>query len=58
VLEAVGHGLATVPTPPVGQSRVRPVELVEVQSIPARGPRSQVPVAGPLGEPITGMPPL
>src|SRR5262245_18952555 len=41
-----GHGEARVPTPPVGQSRVTPVELVEVQAIPARGPRSQVPVNG------------
>ena len=38
-----GHGVATVPTPPVGQSRVTPVELVVVQAIVARGPRSQVP---------------
>src|SRR5262245_43957406 len=31
-----GHGVTTVPTPPVGQSRVSPVELVVVQAIPAR----------------------
>jgi hypothetical protein len=41
-----GHGVATEPTPPVGQSRVMPVELVEVQGSVARGPRSQVPVYG------------
>jgi hypothetical protein len=35
--------MAKVPTPPVGQSRVRPVELVAVQTILARGPRSQTP---------------
>src|SRR5215468_2060912 len=38
--------------PPVGQSRVTPVELVVVQAIPARGPRSQVPVPGLLGVPV------
>src|SRR5215831_1763912 len=47
-----GHGVAGLPTPPVGQSRVTPVELVVVQAIPARGPRSQVPVPGLLGEPV------
>src|SRR5262245_50408392 len=41
-----GHTEVGVPTPPVGQSRVKPVELVEVQGDPARGPRSQVPVYG------------
>jgi hypothetical protein len=41
-----GHTEVGVPTPPVGQSRVKPVELVEVQPDPARGPRSQVPVNG------------
>jgi hypothetical protein len=44
------HGAATVPTPPVGQSRVKPVELTATQAIPARGPRSQVPVAGEIAE--------
>src|SRR5262249_33530733 len=43
--------------PPVRQSRVRPTELVEVQAMVARGPRSQVPVAGELGLPLTGTPP-
>src|SRR5262249_44920338 len=38
--------------PPVGQSRVTPVELVVVQASPARGPRSQVPVPGLLGVPV------
>jgi len=47
-----GHCAARVPTPPVGQSRVTPVELVVVQAIPARGPRSQVPVPGLLGVPV------
>src|SRR5262245_47621903 len=47
-----GHCEARVPTPPVGQSRVTPVELVVVQAIPARGPRSQVPVPGLLGVPV------
>jgi hypothetical protein len=35
--------------PPVGQSRVRPEALVLVQARPARGPRSQVPVPGLVG---------
>src|SRR5262245_40334829 len=43
--------------PPVRQSRVRPTELVDVQARPARGPRSQRPVAGELGLPLTGTPP-
>jgi len=47
-----GQGVAGLPTPPVGQSRVTPVELVVVQAIPARGPRSQVPVPGLLGVPV------
>src|SRR5262249_17971618 len=47
-----GHCEARVPTPPVGRSRVTPVELVVVQAIPARGPRSQVPVPGLLGVPV------
>jgi hypothetical protein len=47
-----GHGVATEPTPPVGQSRVMPVELVVVHAMPARGPRSQVPVPGLLGVPV------
>jgi hypothetical protein len=38
--------------PPVGQSRVMPVELVVVQARPVRGPRSQVPVPGLLGVPL------
>ena len=38
--------------PPVGQSRVSPVELVVVQVRVARGPRSQVPVPGLLGVPV------
>jgi hypothetical protein len=45
-------GGSAEPTPPVGQSRVTPVELVVVQAIPARGPRSQVPIPGWLGEPV------
>lgn len=47
-----GQGVPGDPTPPVGQSRVYPVELVVVQGSPARGPRSQVPVPGLLGEPV------
>src|SRR5262249_46007813 len=43
--------------PPVSQSRVRATELVETQVWPARGPRSQVPVAGLLGLPTTCAPP-
>src|SRR5262249_47404570 len=42
--------------PPVGQSRVRPCEFVVVQVMPARGPASQVPVAGLLGLPLTAGP--
>ena len=38
--------------PPVGQSRVKPVELVVVQAIPVRGPRSQLPVPGLAGVPV------
>src|SRR5262249_50073054 len=45
------HG-CVASVPPVGQSRVTPVELVVVQAIPARGPRSQVPVPGLLGVPL------
>src|SRR5262249_24011503 len=41
-----GHSEVGVPTPPVTQSREEPVGLVLVQAIPARGPRSQVPVNG------------
>jgi hypothetical protein len=45
-----GHGWATVPAPPVGQSRVMPVELVAVQGCVACGPRSQVPIRGKIAE--------
>jgi len=38
--------------PPVGQSRVTAKELVLVQAIPARGPRSHVPVPGLDGDPL------
>ena len=38
--------------PPVGQSRVSPVELVVTQVRVARGPRSHVPVPGLLGVPV------
>src|SRR5262245_54438577 len=38
--------------PPVGQSRVRPCELVVTQVRPVRGPRSQVPVPGLPGLPV------
>src|SRR5262249_6142793 len=51
------QSLGGAPTPPVRQSRVRPTELVDVQARVARGPRSQVPVAGLLGLPLTGTPP-
>src|SRR5262245_35772605 len=44
--------------PPDGQSRVTPCEFVLVQACVARGPRSQVPVAGLAGLPFTGTPPL
>src|SRR5262245_56577204 len=40
--------------PPVRQSRVRPWELVVVQSMSLRGPRSHFPVAGLLGLPTAG----
>ena len=43
--------------PPVRQSFVRPTEFCEVQASPVLGPRSQVPVAGLLGLPLTGEPP-
>src|SRR5262245_9566330 len=39
--------------PPVGQSRVMPVGLVVVHAMPTRGLRSQVPVPGLLGVPVT-----
>src|SRR5262245_61689786 len=43
-------------TPPDWQSRVRPCEFVVVQASVARGPRSQKPVAGLAGVPLTGGP--
>ncbi len=36
----------------MGQSRVSPCEFVEAHALPARGPRSQVPVPGLPGEPV------
>lgn len=47
------HGLVAL-TPPGRQSRVKPVELVDVHASPPRTPRSQVPVAGLLGVPAAG----